>query len=185
MINPGSGAYVTLLAKEAIQLVIENLPRVLDDGSDLAAREKMAWADTLAGLCIASAGVTLPHGMGMAVGGMYPHVAHGEALAILYPACTRYTADAAVEQYAFMAKALNPELTGLADREAAGQAFTEIVKFLKSLGLYKGLQQVNMPENEIEALAKQSMVLPDYEGNPRVATYDEMVELVREAYYQS
>jgi hypothetical protein len=29
------------------------------------------------------------------------------------------------------------------------------------------------------------MVLPDYEGNPRVATYDEMVELVKEAYYQS
>jgi alcohol dehydrogenase class IV len=185
MINPGTGAYVTLLAKEAIHLVIENLPRVLKDGSDLAAREKMAWADTLAGLCIASAGVTLPHGMGMAVGGMYPHVAHGEALAILYPACTRYTAMSAEEQYAFMAKAINPELENVPDREAAEHAYTEIVGFLKSLGLYKGLRQVNMPEDEIEALAKQSMVLPDYEGNPRVATYDEMVELVKEAYYQS
>ncbi|KPL10701.1 MAG: alcohol dehydrogenase [Bacteroides sp. SM23_62] len=185
MINPGTGAYVTLMAKEAIQLVIENLPRVLKNGSDLEAREKMALADTLAGLCIASAGVTLPHGMGMAIGGMYPHVAHGEALAILYPACTRYTADAAVEQYAFMARALNPELKEVPDREAAGQDCAEIVKFLKSLGLYKGLRQVNMPEDEIEALAKQSMVLPDYEGNPRVATYDEMVELVKEAYFQS
>jgi alcohol dehydrogenase len=185
MINPGTGAYVTLMAKEAIQLVIENLPRVLENGSDLAAREKMALADTLAGLCIASAGVTLPHGMGMAVGGMYPHVAHGEALAILYPACTRYTADAAVEQYAFMARALNPELKEVPDREAAGQAYAEIVKFLKSLGLYKGLREVDMPDDEIEALARQSMVLPDYEGNPRVATYDEMVELVKEAYFQS
>ena len=185
MINPGTGAYVTLLAKEAIHLVIENLPRVLKDGSDLAAREKMAWADTLAGLCIASAGVTLPHGMGMAVGGMYPHVAHGEALAILYPACTRYTAAAAVEQYAYMAKAINSELKGVPDREAAGQAYIEIVGFLKSIGLYKGLRQVNMPEDEIEALARQSMVLPDYEGNPRVASYEEMLELVREAYFQS
>ena len=58
----------------------------------------MAWADTLAGLCIASAGVTLPHGMGMAVGGMYPHVAHGESLAILYPACTRFTYQAAEKE---------------------------------------------------------------------------------------
>ncbi len=185
MINPGTGAYVTLMAKEVIQLIIENLPRVLSNGSDLAAREKMAWADTLAGLCIASAGVTLPHGMGMAVGGMYPHIAHGEALAILYPACTRYTATAAAEQYAFMAQAINPELIGVPDQEAAEQAYTEIVKFIKSLGLYKGLRQVDMPEDEIEALAKQSMVLPDYEGNPRVTTYDEMVELVREAYFQS
>jgi alcohol dehydrogenase class IV len=42
-----------------------------------------------------------------------------------------------------------------------------------------------MPEEEIEALAKQSMVLPDYQGNPRVATFEEMIELVKEAYYQT
>jgi alcohol dehydrogenase class IV len=185
LINPGTGAYVTLLAKEAIRLVIDNLPKVLNNGSDLAAREQMAWADTMAGLCIASAGVTLPHGMGMAVGGLYPHVAHGEALAILYPACTRFTADAAIEQYAFMARTINPELNDTPDKEAAGYAYTEIVKFLKSVGLFKSLKEVNMPEDEINTLAKQSMVLPDYKGNPRVATYNEMIELVKEAYYQS
>jgi alcohol dehydrogenase class IV len=63
--------------------------------------------------------------------------------------------------------------------------YDEIVKFLRSIGLYKSLRDVNMPEEEIEALAKQSMVLPDYQGNPRVATLEEMTELVKEAYYQS
>jgi len=185
MINPGTGAYVSLLAKEAIVLVVAYLPKVLSDGSDLAAREKMAWADTLAGLCIASAGVTLPHGMGMAVGGMYPHVAHGESLAILYPACTKFTAGSAIEQYAFMARAINPDLEKASDGEAADAAYDEIVKFLKSLGLYKSLKDVNMPVEEIEALAKQSMVLPDYQGNPRVATLEEMIGLVKEAYDQT
>jgi alcohol dehydrogenase class IV len=184
MINPGTGDYVKLLAKEAIHLVVANLPKVLEDGSDLFAREKMAWADTLAGLCIASAGVTLPHGMGMAVGGMYPHVAHGESLAILYPACTKFTSGSAVKEYAFMARALNPNLESVSDAESADKAYEEIVKFLKSIGLYKSLKDVGMPEEEIEALAKQSMVLPDYQGNPRVATYEEMVELVTEVYYQ-
>ena len=184
MINPGSGAYVDLLAREAILLVVAYLPRVLEDGSDLAAREKMAWADTLAGLCIASAGVTLPHGMGMAVGGMYPHVAHGESLAILYPACTRFTMNHAVKEYAFMARVLNPDLESASDVESAGKAYEEIVIFLKSIGLYKSLKDVGMPEEEIEALAKQSMVLPDYQGNPRAASYEEMLELVKEAYSQ-
>ena len=184
-INPGTGAYVSLLAREAIQLVVTYLPKVLSNGSDLAAREKMAWADTLAGLCIASAGVTLPHGMGMAVGGMYPHVAHGESLAILYPACTKFTAASAAEQYAFMARAINPDLEKASDGEAADAAYDEIVKFLKSIGLYKSLKDVNMPEEEIEALAKQSMVLPDYQGNPRVATLEQMIGLVKEAYYQN
>jgi alcohol dehydrogenase class IV len=185
MIHPGTGAYISLLAKEAIRLVVENLPKVLSNGTDLAAREKMAWADTLAGLCIASAGVTLPHGMGMAVGGMYPHVAHGESLAILYPACTKFTARSAIDQYAFMARAISPGLERVSDSEAADAAYEEIVKFLKSLGLYKSLSDVNMPAGEIEALAKQSMVLPDYQGNPKVATFGEMVELVKEAYYQT
>jgi alcohol dehydrogenase class IV len=184
-INPGTGAYVSLLAREAIRLVVANLPKVLINGTDLAARENMAWADTLAGLCIASAGVTLPHGMGMAVGGMYPHVAHGEALAILYPACTRFTAGSATEQYAFMARAINPGLEKASDGEAADAAYDEIVRFLRSIGLYKSLKDINMPENEIEALAKQSMVLPDYKGNPRVATLEEMIGLVKEAYDQS
>ena len=184
MINPGTGAYVNLLAREAIQLVVEYLPKVLNNGSDIMAREKMAWADTLAGLCIASAGVTLPHGMGMAVGGMYPHVAHGEALAILYPACTRFTYQAAVKEYAFMARALNSDLKAATDAEAAGKACEEIIIFLKSMGLYKSLKEVNMPVNEIEVLAKQCMVLPDYQGNPKVATFEEMLALVKEAYDQ-
>ncbi len=115
---------------------------------------------------------------------MYPHVAHGEALAILYPACTRFTEQAAVKEYAFMARVLNPGLKAAADAEAAGKAHDEIVKFLKSIGLCKSLKDVGMPEEEFEALAKQSMVLPDYQGNPRIATYEDMLELVKEAYYQ-
>ena len=39
-----------------------------------------------------------------------------------------------------------------------------------------------MPEDEIEALAKQCMVLPDYENNPKIATLDEMIALVKESY---
>jgi alcohol dehydrogenase class IV len=181
-INPGTGAYVDLLAWEAISLVAGYLPKVLSDLNDLCAREKMAWADTLAGLCIANAGVTLPHGMGMAVGGMYPHVAHGEALAILYPAFADFTWQAAVPQFSKLARILNPALTGASDQEAASKSPEEIVKFLKVIGLDKKLSDINMPEAEIEALAKQCMVLPDYKGNPRVASYEEMVQLVQKSF---
>ena len=40
-----------------------------------------------------------------------------------------------------------------------------------------------MPEDEIPVLVKQSMVLPDYKGNPRVATDNEMLKLIKQAYY--
>lgn len=181
-INPGTGAYVDLLAWEAIYLAIKFLPRVLRNLKDIEAREKMALADTLAGLCIANAGVTLPHGMGMAIGGMYPNVAHGEALAIVYPAFTRFTWKSAVRQFAKLARLLNYDLINVADELAAEKAVTEVDNFLKRIGLWISLKEKGMPENEINALAKQCMVLPDYKGNPRVATEEEMIELVKQSY---
>lgn len=181
-IHPGTGAYVELLAWEAIGLVTKFSPKVLSDLNDVDAREKMAWADTLAGLCIANAGVTLPHGMGMAIGGMYPHVAHGEALAIVYPAFADFTWESAIPQFSKMTKILNPELNSVSEQKAASESPNEIRKFLKKTGLRKGLKDVNMPEDEIEALAKKCMVLPDYKANPRVASLEEMIDLVKQSY---
>ena len=146
------------------------------------AREKMAWADILAGLCIANSGVTLPHGMGMAIGGMYPKVAHGEALAIVYPAFAEFTWESAITQFARLARILNSELSELSDRAAASQSPLEITKFLRVLGLNKNLKDIGMPKDEIEKLAAQCMVLPDYKGNPKVATENEMIELVQNSY---
>lgn len=182
IIHPGTSAYVELLAWEAIALVTKFLPKVLSDLNDVNAREKMAWADTLAGLCIANAGVTLPHGMGMAIGGMYPHVAHGEALAIVYPAFADFTWESAIPQFSKMTKILNPELNSVSEQKAASESPNEIRKFLKKTGLRKGLKDVNMPEDEIEALAKKCMVLPDYKANPRVASLEEMIDFVKQSY---
>jgi alcohol dehydrogenase class IV len=181
-INPGTGAYVDLLAWEAISIVAEYLPKILADLNSLGFREKMAWADTLAGLCIANAGVTLPHGMGMAIGGMYPNIAHGEALAIVYPAFTRFTWESAITQFSKLGRILNPELKSVTDSQAAENSVKEVDKFLKKIGLWISLQEKGVPEIEINALAKQCMVLPDYKSNPRVATEDEMVELVKHSY---
>jgi alcohol dehydrogenase class IV len=181
-INPGTGAYVDLLAWEAISIVVEYLPKELANLNDIEAREKMAWADTLAGLCIANAGVTLPHGMGMAIGGMYPNVAHGEALAIVYPAFSRFTWKSAIPQFSKLAGIFNPDLRGATDNQAAEKSVEEIDKFLKKIGLWISLKEKGMPESEIDALAKQCMVLPDYKRNPRVATEAEMVELVKKSY---
>jgi alcohol dehydrogenase class IV len=142
----------------------------------------MAWADTLAGISIANSGVTLPHGMGMAIGGMYPHVAHGQALAIVYPACTAFTCDQAVEQHAYLSRALDCDLQQTDDVEAARMAPDVISKFLKKINLSQKLSDVNMPISEMEDLAKQSMVLPDYQNNPKIATLDDMMELVNASY---
>jgi hypothetical protein len=114
--------------------------------------------------------------------GMYPHIAHGEALAMVYPAFARFTQAHEVHKFAKLARMLNPDLTSLSDEEAAVQSAEEISKFLQILGLNYGLKDAKVPENELEALATQCMVLPDYKGNPRVATEAQMLEMLKESY---
>jgi alcohol dehydrogenase class IV len=173
-VHKNCSPYVALMAREAIGLVAASLPPLLEDLGNMELRTAMAWADTLAGLCIANAGVTLPHSVGMAISGRWPHVAHGVSLAVVYPAFTRYTSAAAIPQFASVGRILNPELIRAADEDAAAQCCVEIDLLLKRIGLWLGLESLGVPTAEFDALAEQSLALPDYRNNPRVATRDEI-----------
>jgi alcohol dehydrogenase class IV len=180
-INPGGSAYTDLLALEALRIVAKSLPAVIRNGADLAARTSMAWADTLAGLAIANAGVALPHGIGMAMGGLYPHVAHGEALACVYPAVLRYSWDAAPAKFAAVARLFDASRAGDSDA-AAAEAFSGIIEsFLRTIGLRIGLEDLKIPKDELEALATASLVLPDYKNHPRVAGQDDIYAILKKS----
>ena len=181
-LHVNASPYTDLLALEAIRLVARYLARAVDDGTDLEAREALAWADSLAGLCIANAGVTLPHGIGMTIGGYCPHVMHGEALAVTYPEFTRYTCPYAVERFATVGRILNTELGHEPDAVAAQQACDEIDRLLKRIGMWLSLEGLRVTEAEIVAIADHSQVLPDYQNNPRVATRDEILNMLKRSY---
>ena len=181
-INPNGSPYTDLMALEALRIVAAHLPRAVAAGDELNARTRMAWGDTLAGLCIANAGVTLPHGIGMAMGGLYPHVAHGQALASIYPAIIRYSWEAAPEKFAVAARIFDRSLAGLDDAAAAEKLAGVIEVFLKSIGLRIGLDDLKIPEAELPALARQSLVLPDYKNHPRVADQDEIHAILRKSF---
>lgn len=181
-LHPNASPLTDMMSLEAMRLVVAHLPTVVKDGSNIEGRSAMAWADMLAGLAIANAGVTLPHGVGMAISGMHPHAMHGEALAANYPAFTRYTYQSAVDKFATAGRILDPALEGETDEAAAEKSCELIDAFLKEIGMWMSLEDLKVPENEVADLAKQSMVLPDYENNPRVATFDEMNALLQDCY---
>jgi alcohol dehydrogenase class IV len=174
--------YTDLMALEAIRLVAKYLPIVVEEGSNLEAREAMAWADSLAGLCIANAGVTLPHGIGMTIGGQCPWVMHGEALAVTYPEFTRFTYPYAINQFAAMGRILNPDLESEPDEVVAEQSCEEVDRFLKKIGMWLSLEGLGVTEEDIVAIADNSQVLPDYKNNPRIASRDEIFEMLTRSY---
>ena len=70
----------------------------------------------------------------------------------------------------------------MSDEEAAEGSCEAIDTFLRQVGLWTSLEDLEVPEDEIPDLARQSMVLPDYENNPRVTTPDEMRGLLNVSY---
>ena len=177
-ITPNGSPYTDLISFEAIRLAAAHLPRAVEDGSDLEARTHMAWADTLAGLSIANAGVTLPHGIGMAIGGMYPHVMHGEALAVVYPAILEYTYQAVPDRFARVGRVFDPSLGELSEAEAAAASVGVIEGFIKQIGMSLCFEDLKVPKEELRALAEASLVLPDYKSHPRVIDLDGVYELL-------
>jgi alcohol dehydrogenase class IV len=181
-LNPGSNPMSELAAWEAIQRVITDLPSLVRDGRDLRARSSLAWADTLAGLSICATGVTLPHGIAMAIGGMYPSVAHGAALASVYTACMAFTWESAIPQFAKLARMLDPSLHEAGVEKAAQVSPRLMEEFLARVGLKDSLKQFGVLAEELPALAKQSMVLPDYRQNPKVPSATEMLSIIRQSF---
>ncbi|MHB8064765.1 MAG: iron-containing alcohol dehydrogenase [Ruminiclostridium sp.] len=181
-ISAQTNPMVECMAIEGIRLVARYLPKAAANGGDIEARSNMAWADTLGGLTNASAGVTLPHGLGMQVGGHCPHVTHGEALAAIYPAFTRYTYALAVEKFAKVGRILDASLESKPDDVAAMECCGAVDAFLKSLNLWFGFKDLKVSKEDIRQIADCGQVLGDYKNNPRVASIDEMYNLMMDCY---
>lgn len=177
-----ASAVVEALALDAMRRVFTYLPRAVADGQDMEARVQMAWVDTLGGMTNACAGTTLPHGLGMQIGGHCPNVTHGQALAVLYPSFTRYTRPAAVEKFAAVARVLDPKLSTVSDEEASEQCCVLIDDFLKKIGLWIGFEDLHVTREEIREIADCGQVLGDYKRNPRVATIEEMYDIMMDSY---
>jgi len=157
--NLAASDYIDILALEGIRLVIKYLPIAVKDGKNREAREALHWANTLGGLAITNAGVTLPHGMGMAIGGSAPHVTHGEALAIFNPA-------------------LNKEK----DTNAAEKACDEMDIFLKKIGMWISFKDKNVAESILKVIAEDNFHLPDYLNHAIVPTSDDVLDLLQKSY---
>ena len=181
-INQNANEAVDTLAVDAIVRVIRSLPVAVANGSNIAAREDLAWADTLAGQCLANVGTTLPHAAGQPISGHFHHVSHGESLAVIYPAFAEFTWRGAVARFARVARMFNPGLLSVSDEAAAASFEGEIERFLKKIGLYRRMEDFGITPDDIAPILKHAMEFPDSLGNPVVPTEDDMREIYMKSF---
>ncbi|MFX1393276.1 MAG: iron-containing alcohol dehydrogenase [Promethearchaeota archaeon] len=170
-----------ILCLEVMKQVIKYLPTAIADGSNRLAREALSWSSTVGGICITSAGTTLPHGTGMAIGGHISNVMHGEALAIMYPEINRWTWKHAIPKYATIGRLFNRDLENKSDKVAAEEFCNEMDNFLIKIGMWLSLKDKNVTESKLKAIGEDTMKLKNYTVHPKVATHEEIENLIKKS----
>lgn len=172
------------LALVAIGTIGQVLQRVYADGQDAEARERMMLAATQAGIAFSNSSVALVHGMSRPIGAHF-HVAHGLSNAMLFPAVTEFSVDAAESRYADCARALGAASADASDATAAADlvvALKELCRDVevptpKSYGIDKQTWDERVP-----LMAEQALASGSPNNNPRIPTAEEIRELYGRIY---
>ncbi|MGD1993474.1 MAG: iron-containing alcohol dehydrogenase [Anaerolineae bacterium] len=98
------------LCLNAARLVFEYLPRAVENGDDMVARERMHNAATCAGLGFGNAMASLAHAMGHVLGTVF-HIPHGRAVGICLPYTVEFAAQESPECFANLAGVLSSSVT--------------------------------------------------------------------------
>lgn len=178
-----ANAMTDLLAKEGIQRAARSLEKAYQNGSDLTAREDMAWTSLLGGLCLANAGLGVVHGFAGPLGGMFD-APHGAVCARLLPFVCAMNVKALEERA--------PEHVSLLRyveiaRWITGDNQSSIedgVKWLLKLGKtlqISGLSAYGITAGDIPMIIEKSKVSSSMKGNPIDLTEGEMREILEQA----
>jgi alcohol dehydrogenase class IV len=168
---------------QAIQLILQYLPRAFADGQDLEARERMHNAATLAGLGFGNAMASLAHAAGHALGAAF-HVPHGRAVGLLLPYTVEFAAVDAPQRYADLAHligiAADDQVDGSRGLAAHIRGLCEELDEPTSLrGL--GIAEAAF-EGALEKLAEDTFNDASILTSARPPTYDDVLNLFRYAY---
>ncbi len=112
-------------AREAIRNIAEYLPRAVKDGSDLEARTRVAFANTLSGAVMTLTLLTSEHGLEHALSAYHPNLPHGAGLIMISKAYFNY----------------------FVNRHACEDRFVELARLL-------GMSEANKPKDFITALVR-------------------------------
>lgn len=177
--------YSNVLALSAMDLIVNNILKVYEQGDDIDAREAMSLGAMQAGLSFSNASVALVHGMSRPIGALF-HVPHGISNAMLLPAVLEYSKDACVDRLAELGKFFNKEGEALTQDELADLAISSIKEMCKKMAI-GNLQQWGIEEDAFYAaipkMAVDAIASGSPGNNPKVPTNEELMELYKIVYH--
>lgn len=167
-------------ALEAIRLIGRWLPKAVEDGRNLEAREQMAFGQYLAGMAFNSAGLGLVHALAHQPGATH-NLPHGVCNAILLPVIEAFNRPQAVARFARVAAAMGVDTQNMSEDRASQKAIEAIRALSTRVGIPSGFSQLGVKKSDIEGWLDKALADPCAPCNPRTANREEVRELYLEA----
>jgi alcohol dehydrogenase class IV len=165
-----------LISLNAIWLIFENLPRVIKNGKDIQARSALMLAATMGGIAINHGGVGSPHGISMAMGGLY-NITHGQGIGIILPYAIEKAMDKIVDRLGFAARFLGLS-SSKDDAESSRIIVDKLHQFADDLGFPRKLSQIGIENDNINDILKSCENDDDLDNDPGSYTPKETREFL-------
>ncbi len=171
----GRNRMSSLLALEAVRVIGGNLRTAVHRGSDLAAREGMAYGALLAGMAFGSAGTHLSHALQYPIGAL-THAPHGLGTGLMLPYVMRACLPAAEAELADVAAALG---VGRGDPAAAARAaIDEVAALLADIGIPRTLGELGITAEQLPRIAALALQVRRLAGNAMVEATPELFDRI-------
>lgn len=165
-----------VLAQQALSLLSTNLPVVMKDGKDVAARGAMLLGSCLAGMAFANAPVAAVHALAYPLGGRY-HVPHGLSNALMLLPVLRFNLRAAAPLYAALAPSVGAEAQTAEGFLAAIERLVAVCDMPKRLHELQVTRE-SLPQLAADAMQQQRLLI----NNPVELTEADALRLYEEAF---
>jgi len=181
-------AYVSTIATpitdacaiKAIELIADYLRPAVANGENLEARDRMAYAEYLAGMAFNNASLGYVHSMAHQLGGFY-NLPHGICNAILLPAVCEFNMIANPKRFADIAVAMGENIDGLSNVDAAEVGISAIRRLSADVGIPAGLKALNVKEQDLRVMAENAQKDACMLTNPRKATLEQVIGIYKAA----
>lgn len=168
-----------LLALEASRLIFSYLPEAYQDiRNNAEAREGLMLGSLLAGMAFGNSDVGAVHCLAEAIGSIYD-TPHGVANAVFLPHVMEFNLKAATEKYANIAAASGIEAED--QEEAAAWLIHKVRVFSRALSI-PSFNDLGIPESDFALIARKSFENNSNPSNPRSATVEDYLAILRQAH---
>lgn len=175
-INKNAHPLVDTFALKGISLIARNLVKACMDSRNRPAREALALASTMGGLCLGPVNTCGVHALSYGLAGKY-HLSHGLANALLLPEVMRFNQPVCLARYAAMGREMGLPM-GRDNQRNAEMVIDAIRQLSAHCGIPQHLSELGVQAADIPEMADMAMnVTRLLENNPRELTREDVIAI--------